>query len=77
MKFKKGSITNPKTGKTKDIVLKTVLGSTVRDTIIGGSLIITGICYLTLSAFKNGANVYEKEEFKTMKDLDIIKEDET
>lgn len=66
-----GPITNPKTGKSKDILVKCKPNS-LKDILIGGSLVAVGIAYLTVTAFKNGSNAFEIAEFNTLKDLDLF-----
>ncbi len=68
-----GPITNLETGKSKDILVKYKPNS-LKDILIGGSLVAVGIAYLTVTAFKNGSNAFEIAEFNTLKDLDIIKD---
>lgn len=69
-----GPITNPKTGETKDIVVTILSSKSLRDFIIGGSIVMIGISYLALSAFKNGANAFEEAEYKTLEALDLFKD---
>ncbi len=66
-----GSITNPVTGKSQDILVK-IKPNNVKDILIGGSLVVVGISYLTITAFKNGSNAFEEAEFNTLKDLDLL-----
>ena len=74
IKFKHGSITNPTTQETKDIVVKSLLPNKIADLAIGGVVTLLGIGYLTATAFRNGSDKFEKAEFKTMYDLGIIKD---
>lgn len=67
-----GSITNPKTGKSKDIVVKAVVPNEFKDIVIGGGLVLLGIAHLTFTAFRNGANKFEAAELKTLSDLDLM-----
>lgn len=71
--FKHGAITNTETGMTKDIVVKAACPNSLRDTIIGGSIILVGIAYLTITAFKNGAQAFEAAEYKTLSELNLFK----
>lgn len=68
-----GPITNPKTGETKDIVVTALNAKNIRDFVIGGGIMLIGISYLALSAFKNGANAFEEAEYKTLEALDLFK----
>ena len=70
--FKRGSITNPQTGLTKDIIVKSATPNTVKDILIGGGLVLMGITHLTVTAFRNGALKFEDAEFNTLKDLDLM-----
>lgn len=66
-------ITNPRTGETKDIVVKAVTPNNLRDVLIGGGIVTIGLVYLTLSVFRNGARAFEEAEYKTLEDLDLFK----
>lgn len=70
---KYGPITNPRTGETKDIVVKAVTPNNLRDVLIGGGIVTIGLVYLTLSVFRNGARAFEEAEYKTLEDLDLFK----
>lgn len=50
IKFKHGSITNPTTQETKDIVVKSLLPNKVADLVIGGVVTLLGIGYLTVNS---------------------------
>lgn len=67
-----GPITNPKTGKSKDIIVNAFTSKNLKDILIGGGIVLVGIGYLTLSAFKNGANAFEEAEYKTLEELDLF-----
>lgn len=71
--FKHGTITNTETGMTKDIVVKAAYPNTIMDTIIGGSIILVGIAYLTITAFKNGVQAFDAAECKTLSELNLLK----
>lgn len=70
--FKQGSITSDATGETKDIIVKAVAPNTLKDALIGGGLVLMGIAYLTVTAFRNGSKALESAEFKTLNDLGLI-----
>lgn len=67
-----GSITNPKTGESKDILVTTLNSKTIRNFLIGGGIVLVGISYLALSTFRNGANAFEEAEYKTLEALDLF-----
>ena len=67
-----GPITNPKTGETKDIVVTALSTKNIRDFLIGGAIVLIGISYLALSAFKNGATAFEAAEYATLEALDLF-----
>lgn len=73
IKSKFGPITNPKTGEEKDIIVNALSKGSVKDILIGGSIVMIGIAYLTLSTFKNGAMAFEEAEYKTLEALDLFK----
>lgn len=58
LKFNKGWIGNNE-GIKKDIVVKAVSPNTLKDSLIGGCIVLIGITYLTITAFKNGMDKYE------------------
>lgn len=70
--FKQGSVTNPKTGVTKDIVVKAVAPNNLKDIVIGGGMVLAGIVYLTSTAFRNGSKTFEAAECKTFCDIDLM-----
>ena len=72
IKLNHGSITNPTTGESKDIIVKAVAPNNVKDIVIGGGLVLLGIAHLTLTAFRNGANKFEAAELKILSDLDLM-----
>ena len=76
IKFKHGSITNPKTNETKEIIVKSLFPNKIADLVIGGVVTLLDIGYLTVTAFRNGSDKLEEAEFKTMCDLDIVKGDD-
>lgn len=71
IKFKQGTITNPKTGITKDVMV-TGKPNSVRGIVVGCVMVIAGITYLTVDAFKNGSKAYEKAEVTTLKSLGLL-----
>lgn len=74
MKMDYGYVTNPKTGVSKNIIVKAVTPNTIRDTLIGGGIVLLGIAYLTVTAFKNGSNKFEAAEMQTLMDAGLINE---
>ena len=74
LKFKRGSITNPENGITKDIVVKAASPNNLKDILIGGGLVLVGITYLTNAAFNNGVYKFEEAEITAMRDAGVIKD---
>lgn len=72
IKFKQGYVTNTTTGATKDIVVKAVTPNTLKDILIGGAVVLMGITYLTVTAFKNGSKKFEEAEFQALSDADLF-----
>ncbi|MBS6180509.1 MAG: hypothetical protein KH921_06950 [Erysipelotrichaceae bacterium] len=72
IKSKFGPITNPKTGRSKDIVINALSRESLKDILIGGGIVMIGIAYLTLSTFKNGARAFENAEYETLETLDLF-----
>ena len=72
IKFTQGSITNHVDGVTKDIVVKAVTPNTLKDMLIGGGIVLMGITYLTVTAFKNGSNKFEEAELQAMFQAGIL-----
>lgn len=71
IKFKQGWI-GGNDGIKKDIIVQAAAPNTLRDALIGGSLVLMGITYLTVTAFKNGASKFEDAEFKVLSDLNLV-----
>lgn len=67
-----GPITNPKTNKSRDIVVKTITVVNIRDLLIGSFLIITGVRFLVRRAFKNGADSFEEAEYNVLDELNLF-----
>lgn len=77
-----GTFTNPKTGKSQTAYMKNTAGHEFG--IVVGALV--GLCTGILSGIvvkttyeagvNDGAEAYEKIEFETLKDLDLIKKTE-
>ena len=73
IKFKQGELKNME-GTIKDIVVKSATPNKFKDMLIGGGIVLVGIAYLTITAFRYGSEKFEEAEFKTMVDLGIINE---
>lgn len=80
MKFNYGSLGNYE-GAEAPIVINGPMFKR-REIITGGLLLLLGLSYtlfgiesLTSNAFRNGVAAYEQAEYKTMVDLNLIKED--
>ena len=71
-----GSVLNPETGVLQNIEVKSSSPNTFRDIIIGGGVILAGITYLTVSAFKNGAMKMEEAELKALAEAGLLKKHE-
>ena len=74
IKSKYGPITNPKTGETKDIVVDILSLKNAKDFLIGGGIVLVGLSYLAISAFKNGTRAFEQAEYDTLEALDLFKD---
>lgn len=61
-----------KDGREGQVVVKSATPNTIRDSLIGGGIVMAGIIYLTTTAFKHGCKEFDKAEFNTMVDLGII-----
>ena len=72
MKKSFGPITNPETGASKDIVLNAFSMKNVASILIGSAIVLAGIAYTGISCFMNGAAAYNKAEYETFRDLDLI-----
>jgi len=72
IKFKQNYIINPKTGVKHDIVVKSALPNKLKDAVIGGGMVLMGIVYLTMTAFKNGSEKFEDAELKALSDADLL-----
>ena len=72
MKMNCGSVTNIATGVTKDIIVSAKCGNKLKDILIGGGAVLAGIAWLTVTAFKNGAEAYYKAEDKALDDAGLL-----
>ena len=73
IKFKQGELKNME-GTIKDIVVKSATPNKFKDMLIGGGIVLVGIAYLTITAFRYGSEKFEEAEYKTMVNLGIIDE---
>ena len=73
IEFKQGELKNME-GTIKDIVVKSATPNKFKDMLIGGGIVLVGIAYLTITAFRYGSEKFEEAEYKTMVNLGIIKE---
>lgn len=73
IEFKQGELKNME-GTIKDIVVKSATPNKFKDMIVGGGIVLVGIAYLTITAFRYGSEKFEEAEYKTMVDLGIITE---
>ena len=73
IKFKQGELKNME-GRIKDIVVKSATPNKFKDMLIGGGIVLVGIAYLTITAFRYGSEKFEEAEYKTMVNLGIINE---
>ena len=62
-------------GKKADLVIE---GPTVnvKDAVIGIAAIGAGVCWLLRKAFKNGANAFDRGEYKGLQDIGCIDQDD-
>lgn len=67
-----GYVKNIKSGVVKDIIVKTAIPNKVKDIVIGGGMVLAGIGWLTIAAFKDGAVAHENAEYKALNDAGLI-----
>lgn len=72
IKLNRGQVGNITTGVTKDIVVDAVTKSDIKDIIAGGSLLLLGITYLTVTAFRSGMKKFEEAELKALSDCGLM-----
>lgn len=72
IKLNRGQVGNIATGVTKDIVVDAVTKSDIKDIIAGGSLLLLGITYLTVAAFRSGMKKFEEAELRALSDCGVI-----
>lgn len=72
IKLNRGQVGNITTGVTKDIVVDAVTKSDIKDIIAGGSLLLLGITYLTVAAFRSGMKKFEEAELRALSDCGVI-----
>lgn len=73
IEFKQGELINME-GTIKEIVVKSATPNKFKDMIVGGGIVLVGIAYLTITAFRYGSEKFEEAEYKTMVNLGIINE---
>ena len=74
IKFKQGSVTNTRNGKTADIIVKAITPNSIKDMLIGGGIMLIGVAYLTVTAFKKGSIAFEEAEMTTFENCDLIED---
>lgn len=74
IKFIQGCITNPETEAKQDIMVKAKAPNTFKDALIGGGLVLVGITYLTVTAFRNGSAKFDEAEMQVFEDLGLIED---
>lgn len=75
-KFKFGSIRNVDTMESKELVLNALNRNNIRDFLIGSGIALVGMAYIAVSAFKNGADEYDKTQYDTFDSLGLILDDD-
>lgn len=71
--YKGGPIDNLK-GASKSIDVRfSDSKNGLRDVLIGGGLMLIGVVYLTVTAFRNGAQAFDQAEYDTMDELGLFK----
>ena len=65
------SVTNPKTGVEKDVVVRTHPNN-LKDILIGCGVILAGVAYMTVTAFKNGSKAYMDAEDKALDEAGLL-----
>lgn len=76
IKFIQGQITT-KEGISKDVVVKAATPNTLKDMLIGGGITLIGITYLTVTAFRKGADAFDVAKLRTLHDLGLLSNDES
>lgn len=77
IKFTRGGVTNPETGVYKDIIVKAATPNSLKDILIGGSMVLMGVTYLTVTAFKNGSKAFEDAELRALAEAGLLGVSET
>ena len=72
--IKCGSITNPETGVTKDIIVKSNRPVSYIQLAVFSGVMAVGVTYLVSTAFTNGVKAAVQAEIHTMSDLGLITE---
>lgn len=72
MKLDFGSVGSTDGTKYSSIICKSVTGLKVKDLLIGGGLIISGILYISKMAYKHGANAYYVNETKALNEVGVL-----
>lgn len=77
IKFTRGGVTNPETGVYKDIIVKAAAPNSLKDILIGGGMVLIGITYLTVTAFKSGSKAFEDAELRALAEAGLLGVSET
>lgn len=72
MKFKQGEI-KAGTYDWEDIIVTAKAPNKVKEVLIGGGLIISGVTYLTYKAFRNGATAFDDAQTGVLMKMGCIK----
>lgn len=72
IKFEQGWIGSADASIKKPVIVKAAAPNSLKDALIGGVIVLIGITYLTVTAFRHGSQSFEIAEFKTMEELGLI-----
>ena len=72
MKFRQGRVSATDNYDWQEIIVTTKAPNKVKEVLIGGGLIISGVSYLTYKAFRNGASAFDDAQTDALKKINVI-----
>ena len=72
MKLDFGNVGSTDGTKYSSIICKSATGLKIKDLLIGGGLIISGILYISKMAYKHGANAFYVSETKALNEVGVL-----
>lgn len=72
VKFRQGRVRATDNYDWQEIIVTAKAPNKVKEVLIGGGLIISGVSYLTYKAFRNGASAFDDAQTDALKKINVI-----